>query len=129
MRQKTRVLAGLMVGFLAVLAYGVSPAEAAKGVKKKGEHKVHGTVVSVEHKQNEIVVKTHHHHKKAAGAKSHTREFRVSSSTRFTVVHGKKHTTAKFSDVHQGDHVSIVANGKVAEHVAIHHHKHKKKKK
>src|SRR5207253_11504250 len=42
-----------------------SDAPAAKGVKKTGEHRHHGTVVAVDHKKGHhaITIKAQHHHK------------------------------------------------------------------
>lgn len=136
----TKSLVVAVVGLTALLMAGVSTAQAAKGVKKKGDHAVHGVVVAVDHDKNggSITVKTHHHKKKkksattAVGQKSkgkHEHKFHVSPGTKFTVGHGKTQKPASFSAVHKGEHVVILAKGHNAEKVAIHHHHHKKKAK
>jgi hypothetical protein len=137
----------LTVGAVVVglLAAGASPALAAKGVKKNGEQKVHGVVVSVHHhdakaggansgNEGEITIKVHSHKKKgqaaAKGGKkagSKTERFTVGKETRFEVTNGKQHHAATFADVKPGEHVVIEHKGHHAEKVTIHHHSAKKK--
>jgi hypothetical protein len=127
----------LLIGFLAL---GVSPAQAAKGVKKKpasnGVQVVHGVVTQVHHDKakssaghlGEITIKTTHHKKKGKSASSggksasHTHKFSVGSGTKFEQIHGKQVTPAHFAAIHAGEHVAITAKGNHAELVAIQHH-------
>jgi hypothetical protein len=126
----------LIVGLLGA---GVSPAFAAKGVKKNtvnGVHHIHGVVTHVHHHKTkngaghigEITVKTHHHKKKGQPAvngqkvTTHTHKFTVGANTHFSLVQGKQHKPANFSAVHVGEHVSIAHKSGHAESVAIHHH-------
>ena len=136
----TKSLVVAIVGLAASLTAGVSTTQAAKGVKKKGDHMHHGVVVAVEHGSGggSITIKTHHHKKKKAvgtataakGTKhKHEHKFHVSPGTQFSTVAGKTHKPTSFSAVHKGEHVAILAKGHVAEKVAIHHHHHKKKPK
>lgn len=140
MKAITKSLGILLVGVLATLTAGVSTAQAAKGVKKKGEHRVHGIVVGVDHDKNggSITVKTHHHKKKKKTATTtvgqkpkgkHEHKFHVSKGTHFSVGHGKHQKPASFGAVHKGEHVVILAKGHNAEKVTIHHHHKKKGKK
>jgi hypothetical protein len=124
------VVLGMVLG-IAVVA---PQAFAAKGVKKNttAEHRIHGTVIHVEHKgpqHGEITVKTHHHKKKGqpavAGVKAgpgHEHKFTVGPNTRFLVVHGQNATAATFAAVHKGEQVEILVRGHHAETVTIHHH-------
>jgi hypothetical protein len=136
----------LTVGALVVgvLALGASPALAAKGVKKSGEHKVHGIVESVHHdakaaaggsggQEGEITVKVRNNKKKGqaaakgskkAGAK--TERFTVGKETKFEATNGKQHHAVTFAAVKPGEHVVIEAKGHHAEKVTIHHHSGKK---
>jgi hypothetical protein len=134
------VLSKTLVVAIVGLTAGVSTAQAAKGVKKNGDHWHHGVVVAVEHDKGgsgSITIKTHHHKKKKAGTTptvkgtkhKHEHKFAVSPGTKFTTVHHKVHKPASFSAVHKGEHVHILSKGHVAEKVAIHHHHHKKKPK
>jgi len=124
------IVAGLTVG----LAVAVPQALAAKGVKKKGDHWVHGTVTHVEHRANntgEITVKTHHARKKVvvvAGqpAPTHHHRFLVSQQTQFLSKHGQVEKATSFAAVKNGEHVSILVRGHHAEKVVIHHPHHKK---
>ena len=130
------ISAALIAGLLGV---GVSPALAAKGVKKNnvnGMHHVHGVVTNVHHHKartaaghiGEITIKVQHHKKKGqpavngkkANGQTHT--FAVVAGTQFTSVHGKQHRPSAFAAIRPGEHVSILAKGNLAESVAIHHH-------
>jgi hypothetical protein len=119
------VVVGLVVG----LSAGAPSAHAGKGVKKKGEHVVHGTVVHVEHKgehHGEITVKVHHHKKKnGQPAHRHEHKFAVQQNTHFFVRHGKEEHAARFAAVKKGEHVAIRAKEHHAEQVVIHRHAHK----
>ena len=123
-----------------LLVAGASPAQAAKGVKKKtaGSHYTHGVVTHVHHHKvknanghtGELTVKTHHHKKKGqpavAGKKltGHTHKFSFSHSTRFTAGHGKSKRAVSSSAVHKGSHVAVSHTGHHADAVAVHtHHK------
>jgi hypothetical protein len=137
----------LTVGAIVVglLAAGASPVFAAKGVKKNGEQKVHGVVVSVHHHdakagsansghEGEITIKVHSHKKKgqaaAKGGKkagSKTERFTVGKETKFEVSSGKQHHAGSFADVKPGEHVTIEHKGHHAEKVTIHHQSSKKK--
>jgi hypothetical protein len=119
------VVVGLAVG----LAAGAPSAHAAKGVKKKNEHLVNGTVVRVEHKdqhEGEITVKVHHHKKKSQPGHGHERRFHVHRNTQFIARHGDKEHVTHFAAVKQGEHVTVHAKAHHAEMVVIHHHHHKK---
>jgi len=123
----------LTVGLAGV---GVSPAFAAKGVKKNpvnGVHELHGVVTHVHHHNGkevngrigEITIKTHHKKKKVGGVavKTTTHEFSVSKNTHFSLVHGLQHQPGHFGEVHDGEHVTIKEKNGHAESVAIHVHK------
>ncbi len=127
----------MVVGLAALLATGAGTAEAAKGVKKKGEHKIQGIVVAVDHHKHggTLTVKTRNHHKKknsataAAGqkGKGHVQKFHVGKDTKITAGHGQKHHPVSFAALHKGEHVTILAKGHQAEKVEIHRHHAKKK--
>jgi hypothetical protein len=126
---------------LGLLSAGASPAFAAKGVKKKGVHHVHGVVTQVNHHKGqkgggEFFVKTHHHKKKgqaaAVGQKGagQTHKFTFGAGTRFTVVNKKQQGQAGANALRAGEHVMITHKGNHAEVVAIHSNaKNVKKKK
>jgi hypothetical protein len=127
----------LTVGIAGV---GVSPAFAAKGVKKNpvnGVHELHGVVVHVHHHKGkevngrigEITIKTHHKKKKSGEVviKTATHELSVSKNTHFSLVHGTQHQAGSFGEVHDGEHVTIKEKDGHAESVAIHVHKIKRK--
>ncbi|HLW66930.1 MAG TPA: hypothetical protein VKS79_16565 [Gemmataceae bacterium] len=143
---RTMLTVGAVV--VGLLAAGVSPAFAAKGVKKSENHPVHGVVVSVNHgdakagsanaggHEGEITVKVHSHKKKGKGAakagkksSTKTEQFTVGKETKFEVVNGKQHRAGTFADVKPGEHVVISHNGRKAEKVIIHSHSTKKKPK
>jgi len=127
-----------------LLVAGVSPAFAAKGVKKNGSttHKVHGVVTEVSHAkgksgntahEGEITVKVHQGKKKgqpaASGKKTSakTEKFTVGKETQFVVVKGKQQHASSFAAVKVGEHVTVMAKGHHAESVVIHEHSGKKK--
>jgi hypothetical protein len=92
---------------------------AGKGDGKKKGHAVHGVVVSVEKDKDKdagtITVLVHHKKKgEAAKGEGEKKTFRVNGETKFEkVIHeGKgevKREPATFKDVHDGEHVAIVA--------------------
>jgi hypothetical protein len=115
----------------AVLMFGVcaTPAPAAKGVKKTGEHHVRGTVVSVTHDKKghgTLTVRvTHHKHKKGQTAlqKHANHTFTLNHHTH---VHGASKGRTGLAALHTGEHVTVAAHHHHADQVTIHHH-HKKK--
>jgi hypothetical protein len=116
------IVLGLVVGLAAV-----PDARAAKGVKKKGEHWVHGTVVQVEHKgrdHGEVTVKVHHAKKKnaAAGRPAHLHHFSVTHHTHVLVARAGGEQHVPFADVRKGEHVAVLARDHHAEKVVIHPH-------
>ncbi len=147
-----------ILGLFLALAVGTSTAQAAKGVKKnvsgKGvkknvsgspialaAHKVHGTVVAVDHNKGTLTVKLHNHHKKiltttttlttlkpTATGKSHKHAFHVVSGVKVTAVHGKSSKPASLSAIHKGERVAMLVIGDTVEAITIHSHKKKKKK-
>ena len=123
-----------------VLTAGASSAQAAKGAKKNGEHKVHGKVIAMHQgkKGATMTVKVHHHHKKKAqqaaaaaappapaGVKHHHshKTFHLTNATQVEVVRGKQHQPAGAAAIHKGAHVTVMAKGHHADKVAVHHHK------
>ncbi len=117
------IVGGLILG-VAVIA---PQAQAAKGVKKKGDHWVHGTVIHVEHRVGEVTVKVHHAKKKVAviaghPAVTHQDRFLVTQQTQLFVKQGQVEQPTTFLAVRVGEHVSILAKGHHAEKVVIHHH-------
>jgi hypothetical protein len=119
----------LVVGLVVGLAAAVPSAHAAKGVKKKGDHWVNGTVLHVDHKgqhEGEITVKVHHHKKKSQGATGQGHKLAVHQGTRFVTRQGDKERAASFAAVKNGEHVSVEVKSHRAEMVVIHHHHHKK---
>ena len=123
------VVAGLVLG-LAVTAPQV---RAAKGVKKKGDHWVHGTVIHVEHRANntgEITVKVHHARKKiavvAGQPAAHHHRLLVGPQTQFAIKAGQMEKATTFAAVRKGEHVSVLARTHHADKVVIHRHHLKK---
>jgi hypothetical protein len=117
------IVVGLVVGLIST-----PDARAAKGVKKKGEHAVRGTVVQVEHRgrdQGEITVKVHHHKKKNAAA-AHTHRFMVSNRTHVLAAHPAGERPVPFAEVRKGEHVTVLAREHHAEKIVIHRHHHKR---
>jgi hypothetical protein len=93
----------------------------AKG-KKKGHHAVHGVVVNVEKDKDKdegtITVLVHHKKKKGEEGKGEEEKktFRVGAETKFEKIiregkekGGVKREPASFKDIHDGEHVAIVA--------------------
>lgn len=114
------------------LAAGVNTAEAAKGVKKTGQHLVTGHVVSVQHKSGTGMfrVRTAKHHKKlaattagttastvaATGTSHHIHEFQATPATKIT---GPGGTPATMAALHRGERVRVAALGKQAQSVQV----------
>jgi hypothetical protein len=120
----------LVLGVIFGLSVGASSAFAAKGVKKKAEHHHKGVVVSVG--DGTITIKTHHHKKKkaaTAGAPKHQElSFTINAATKVEIDSKGVHKPATLAALHKGEHVTIASKEKHADKIAIHHHKHKKKK-
>jgi hypothetical protein len=128
----------LLPAVVVVLMAGASPVEAAKGVKKGVEHRVHGTVVGLHQgKQGVLITISTHHHKKAAAAKvpgapmvqnhgHHT--FQVTQGTQVVMLRGKTHVPANAAALHRGAHVVIWAKGHHADRIAVVSHMVKPKK-
>jgi hypothetical protein len=96
----------------------VSPAQAAKGVRKVTEHKHQGKVIAIHHhpKKGEmtVTIKVHNgsHH-----------SFHVTRSTAVEISKGKAHHPAPVAAIHMGAHVTILAHHHMADKVSVHHKK------
>ena len=127
-----------VLGAVAMLGISASPASAAKGVKKTGEHHVHGTVVSVQHaakgKHGTLTIRVaHHKHKKGQKAvngahakKGATQTFTIDHHTR---VDGAGNGKNGLHALRPGEHVTVAAHHHHADRVTVNHAKvHAKKK-
>jgi len=109
-------------------------ATANEAAGPKHNHAAHGRVVAVHRGKNGdglIAIRTHHHRKSGAAgqnaaAGSTERRFHVTGATQFQkVIHtgkGQKQTQpATFADIHRGENVVVVSDGKdhTATKVAI----------
>jgi hypothetical protein len=114
-----------VTGVALLLVFVTSSAE---GAKKNAIHTVHGTVVDVRQVDGKaigtVTLKTHHKKKGTTVTQVVDRKFKVAAGTRVEIVSGKKganqHLPATFTDVHDGEHVVLVAKGDVAEVISIH---------
>jgi hypothetical protein len=114
------------------LGFCATPAPAAKGVKKNGEHHVTGKIVAVHHGKagaggTLIVHVPHHKQKKGLGVvvkKGHDHTFTINPNTRVMGVPAGR--PQGIAALHAGQHVTVHAHRHHADAVAIHHH-HKKK--
>jgi hypothetical protein len=126
MMNRYRVLALAVVA--ALLTIGASTVQAAKGVKKGGTHKVHGTLVALRQAPQGLLltVQVHHHAKGRAAAKAvhqaanHT--FVLTQGTQVMLVQGKLHQPGNAAALRQGAHVAVVAKGNQASLVEVHLH-------
>jgi hypothetical protein len=99
---------------------------AGKGAKKE-KHPVHGQVVAVQMDGNKtsgtITVLVHHHKKSATAAAPVEKTFKVSASTKFEIVKGKKGAVAQqatdVNAVQKGQHIFLFHNGDEATDVKI----------
>jgi hypothetical protein len=123
------IRAAAMLGAVVLLGVCAAPAPAAKGVKKNGEHHVHGKIVAVHHGKNGhgtvTIHVTHHKHKKAPIAgqqaavnKRSTHTFTVNHHTHVVGAHNGRHGLAA---LHAGEHVTIAAHHNHADRITIHH--------
>ena len=131
-----------ILGVLAILAIGASPAPAAKGVKKTQEHHIQGRVVSVQTVPGNVKGKkgphailtihvTHHKHKKnqnanAVVAKGMTHTFNITMRSRIDVNQNVK--GVGIAALRPGEHVTVFAHHHHADKVVIHHDANMKKK-
>jgi hypothetical protein len=138
--------AASILGVFAILAFGASPAPAAKGVKKTQEHHIRGTVVSVQTMNGNAKGKkashailtiqvTHHKHKKnqnqnananAAVAKGTTHTFQITTKSRLDVNQNVK--GVGIAALRPGQHVTVFAHNHHADRVVIEHNANGKKK-
>jgi hypothetical protein len=118
----------LVLGGIIAISVGTSTAAPAAKGKKSGEHRIHGTVVSVQ--QNSITIKTHHHKKKngqaTAATKSHVKTFTITANTKIQVGGKNQTRPANLNALHKGEHVVVLAHNRQADVITIHHHKKKK---
>jgi hypothetical protein len=115
-----RLYYGLVLAVVAaLLTAGASTAQAAKGVKKGVEQKVHGTVLGIHHGRHGtyLTIKVHHHQGKAAAA--HGRGHRAFHVSRATRINGQ---------LHRGAHVVVWARGHHADRVELVQHMGKRKR-
>jgi hypothetical protein len=126
-----------ILGVIAVLALGASPAPAAKGVKKTHEHHIRGKVVSVQsvkgHKGPNATLTiqvTHHKHKKnqhanAVVAQAGTRTFHLTTASRINVnnngKNGNNNGSLGIGALRPGSHVTVFAHHHHADRVVIDH--------
>ena len=110
-----------------ILALCASPAPAAKGVKKTGEHHVKGTVVSVQPGKHvghfHLTIRVTHHKLKKGQVvvqKKATHTFTMTSNTR---MHGVPLNQPALAALHTGAHVTVAAHQHHADAVTIHHKK------
>jgi hypothetical protein len=123
----------IVLGVFTILGICASPAPAAKGVKKNGEHHVQGRVVAVVPakggaKGTLIVHVTHQKHKKGTPIvikKGADHTFTLDGMTQ--VHHLPKGVPAPQTALHKGEHVTVLAHQHHADKVAIHHVKKKGK--
>jgi len=132
----TRHCVWITLGVVLAWAAAVPSAQAAKGVKKKGEHAHHGTVVAIHNNakkgQHTFTIKVHHHHKKKAltaapaatptTAHHHHKHltFQVAGATQFEARRGKDHVAASPASLHKRERVTVLAHGHMADKVTIH---------
>jgi hypothetical protein len=116
----------LVLGGLIAMSVGTSTAAPAAKGKKSGEHRIHGTIVSVQ--KDSITVKTHHKKKngQAAATKSYTKTFTITANTKIQVGGKNQTRPANLNALHKGEHVVVLAHKHQADVITIHHHKKKK---
>jgi hypothetical protein len=135
--------AASILGVIAVLAIGASPAPAAKGVKKNHEHHIRGKVVSVQSVKGQkgphatlTIQVTHHKHKKnqnanAVVAQAGTRTYQLTTASRINVNNVKNGNNVNnvnnnngslgIGALRPGAHVTVFAHHHHADRVVINH--------
>lgn len=112
-----------VVGAVALLAICAAPAPAAKGIKKTGERRVSGRIVSVHHgkKGNGTISIQVTHHKQRKGVAGQARRgltqtFSVNHGTR---VQGRANGQLGLAALHAGEYVTIAAHQHHADLITI----------
>jgi hypothetical protein len=114
------------VGGIIAISVGTSTAAPAAKGKKSGEHRINGTIVSVQ--QNSITIKTHHHNngQATAATKSYTKTFTITANTKIQVGGKNQTRPANLNALHKGEHVVVLAHKHQADVITIAHKKKKK---
>jgi hypothetical protein len=121
MRKVQLAAALLALGFF--LTLGATAVQAKeKAAHKKGTHRVHGVITSVEQdkdgKVTSFTVALHRHHKKGKKAVAKEMKFNLDGKTKF-IARGKLKKSFDVSKLAKGEKVRILARGDHADRVLI----------